>query len=66
MTTKEPTLCRYEGVIVVTYYQKVAVDAVSVKDAERAMLDEFDMLKAECDAEVYDMTWTGVSDKEDV
>lgn len=45
----------YEGVIVVKYYQKVTVEAATKEDAELAMLNKFDVLQAECEAEVYDI-----------
>lgn len=45
----------YEGVIVVKYYQKVKVKASTQQEAELAMLDKFDVLQAECEAEVYDI-----------
>jgi hypothetical protein len=50
---------RYEGVIVVKYYQKVSVEADNQEEAKQEMLDKFDVMQAEVESEVYDI-WEGV------
>ena len=46
---------RYKGVVVFRYYQMIEVDAESNDEAERLMLEEFRLDKADGEGEVLDI-----------
>jgi len=46
---------RYRGVVVFRYYQELELDAESNDEAERLMLEEFRLDKADGECEVLDM-----------
>ena len=46
---------RYRGVVVFRYYQEVEVEAESQDQAERMMLEAFNLGKADGEGEVLDM-----------
>jgi hypothetical protein len=45
----------YRGVVVAKFYQEITVDAHSEDEAEQLMEAKFDLHRADCVTEVYDL-----------
>ena len=45
----------YRGVVIAKYYQEIEVEANSEDDAEMKMCELFNMDRADCEMDVYDV-----------
>jgi hypothetical protein len=46
---------KYKGIVAFKYYQQIEVEADNIDDAKQAMIESFDISKAEADCDVYDL-----------